>query len=556
MQLITLLLRYSRTLFFLVVITGVISGISNTAIIALINTSLTQAESSPRAMARAFIALCVLLPLSRFASQALLARLAQGTIYKLRMKLCHRVLSAPLRQMEELGIPRLLATLTDDLRAISDALISIPILCIMLAVVIGCLSYLAWLSPMALLLVLAFMGVGIATYQLLVMKGTRFFRLARDDQDALFNHLRSLTEGAKELKLHRERRKEFFSKSLRPAAESFQRHNVSGLTMYAIANSWGQVLLLALIGMLLFVLFEINYIDIHILTGYILVLLSLVTPLDVILNVGPQLARANVALKNAQSLGLSLTAGSAEGDTEEARKEETPWHRLDLVGVTHTYYREEENGNFNLGPIDLTLRPGELVFLTGGNGSGKTTLAKLITGLYAPEAGEICVDGKPVADELREDYRQYFSVVFSDFYLFESLLGLDSFEMDSMARDYLIRLQLDRKVRIENKKLSTTNLSQGQRKRLALLTAYLEDRPIYLFDEWAADQDPLFKEVFYLHLLPELKARNKTVLVISHDDHYYHVADRLIKLDYGKIEYDRRISSPETAPIRDRYKVG
>jgi putative ATP-binding cassette transporter len=228
---------------------------------------------------------------------------------------------------------------------------------------------------------------------------------------------------------------------------------------------------------------------------------------------------------------------------------------LDLVGVTHTYYREEDNGSFNLGPIDLTLRPGELVFLTGGNGSGKTTLAKLITGLYAPEAGEICVDGKPVTDELREDYRQCFSVVFSDFYLFESLLGIDGFELNSRARDYLVRLQLDRKVRVENKKPSTTDLSQGQRKRLALLTAYLEDRPIYLFDEWAADQDPLFKEVFYQHLLPELKARNKTVLVISHDDHYYHVADRLIKLDYGKIEYDRRMSGPEAAPTLDRYKV-
>jgi putative ATP-binding cassette transporter len=324
MQLITLLLRYSRTLFFLVVITGIISGISNTAIIALINTSLTQAGPSPGTMARAFIALCLLLPLSRFASQALLARLAQGTIFQLRMKLCRQVLAAPLRQMEEIGIPRLLATLTDDIRAISDALISIPILCIMLAVVIGCLSYLAWLSPMVLLLVLGFMGVVIATYQLLVMKGTRFFRLARADQDALFNHLRSLTEGAKELKLHRGRLKEFFSESLRPTAESFQRHNVSGLTMYAIANSWGQVLLLALIGMLMFVLFEINYIDIHTLTGYILVLLSLLTPLDVILNVGPQLARANVALKNAQSLGLSLTAGSAEGEVDARRKDEAP----------------------------------------------------------------------------------------------------------------------------------------------------------------------------------------------------------------------------------------
>ncbi|MFY9571046.1 MAG: ABC transporter ATP-binding protein, partial [Blastocatellia bacterium] len=107
------------------------------------------------------------------------------------------------------------------------------------------------------------------------------------------------------------------------------------------------------------------------------------------------------------------------------------------------------------------------------------------------------------------------------------------------ARDYLARLELDNKLEINDGVLSTTNLSQGQRKRLALLTAYMEDRAVYVFDEWAADQDPLFKRVFYYHLLPDLKARGKMVLVISHDDQYYHVADRIVKLEYGKIEYDR-----------------
>jgi putative ATP-binding cassette transporter len=102
---------------------------------------------------------------------------------------------------------------------------------------------------------------------------------------------------------------------------------------------------------------------------------------------------------------------------------------------------------------------------------------------------------------------------------------------------------------------STLALSQGQRKRLALLTAYLEDRPIYLFDEWAADQDPQFKEIFYHHLLPELRARNKTVLVITHDDRYYDVADRLIKLDYGKLVYDGRPAGLAGAPSSRRAAV-
>jgi putative ATP-binding cassette transporter len=124
-------------------------------------------------------------------------------------------------------------------------------------------------------------------------------------------------------------------------------------------------------------------------------------------------------------------------------------------------------------------------------------------------------------------------VVFSDFFLFDSLLGLEVPEGDARPEEYLERLLLHHKVKIEGGTLSTLDLSQGQRKRLALLTAYLEDRPIYLFDEWAADQDPEFKEVFYRHLLPDLKARGKTVVVISHDDRYYDAGDRLVRLDSG-----------------------
>jgi putative ATP-binding cassette transporter len=175
----------------------------------------------------------------------------------------------------------------------------------------------------------------------------------------------------------------------------------------------------------------------------------------------------------------------------------------------------------------------------GGNGSGKSSLAKVITGLYPPKAGMIRLDGKPVDDGNRDDYRQLFSAVFGDFYLFDNLLGTPSPELDAQATEYLNLLHLQHKVKITGGVLSTTSLSTGQRKRLALLNSYLEDRPFYLFDEWASDQDPLFKDIFYTQILPDLKARNKTILVITHDDHYFHLADRIIKLDYGRIETHR-----------------
>jgi putative ATP-binding cassette transporter len=185
-----------------------------------------------------------------------------------------------------------------------------------------------------------------------------------------------------------------------------------------------------------------------------------------------------------------------------------------------------------------------MVFVVGGNGSGKTTLAKIIIGLYSPEQGEVRLNGELITENLSEYYRQHFSSVFSDFFLFESLLGVDRFELDARAREYLLKLHLDHKVTVKDGVLSTTDLSRGQRKRLALLTAYLEDRPFYIFDEWASDQDPVFKEIFYTQLLPELKRRGKTLIVITHDEKYFHLADRLLALEYGKLQHESLPQEP------------
>lgn len=317
-----------------------------------------------------------------------------------------------------------------------------------------------------------------------------------------------------------------------------RRHNIAGTKIYTAAASWGQVLVFVVIGVVLFALPMMKEVTTQTLTGYTIILLYMMTPLQVIMNTVPNLSRASVSLKKVEELGLSLVEKGTEGELKRPLDTAPAWNSLELVGVTHNYYREEEKSSFTLGPINIRLTPGELVFLVGGNGSGKTTLAKLLTGLYIPEAGEVQLNGEAITDENRENYRQYFSMVFSDFHLFESLWGLESPKIDEQAREYLRQFQLDHKVEIKDGALSTTDLSQGQRKRLALLTAYLEDRPIYVFDEWAADQDPLFKQIFYYQLLQDLKARGKTVVVISHDDRYYDVADRIIKLEYGLVEYD------------------
>jgi putative ATP-binding cassette transporter len=547
MKLLHFLMGRSRRTVLLALLVGVVSGGSNMALIALINAALRGGEPTT-ALVWAFVALCITLPLAKFASELLLTDLGQGALLQLRLQLSRQVVAAPLRYLEELGSHRLLATLVEDVPVVTNALLAIPILCINIAIVAAGLIYLGWLSPLLLAFVLLFVAVGVVTYQLPVVRAVRLLRQAREQSDMLFHHFRTLIDGNKELKLHRARREQFLTDVLAPTATAFCRQNVTGMRIYNAAASWGQILVFIAIGLLLFVIPSAQAVSTQTLTGYSLTLLYMMAPLQAIMNNIPNISRAGVAIKKIESLGLSLAAQASESSSSQPPAPQLRWESLELEGVTHSYRWQEKDTLFVLGPISLTLRPGELVFLTGGNGSGKTTLAKLLTGLYAPECGRIWLDSRPVTDENRDDYRQYFSAVFSDFDLFESLLGLDAPSLDERAREYLGRLQLQSKVTLKDGTLSTTELSLGQRKRLALLTAYLEDRPLYLFDEWAADQDPLFKRFFYVELLPELKARGKTVLVITHDDQYYDLADRVIKLDYGKVTGDISIQPPRRAP--------
>ena len=520
----------------LIILVGIISGASHAALLAMIGRYLSSATPMSTRFIFIFFALCITLPLARFASEGMLINLSSKAMMALRIRLSRQILSAPLRRLEELGPHRLLATLTEDVPSIGGSLVNIPIVTMHISIVLGCLIYLGWLSWLLLLGLIGFMIVGTLSYRIPFKRGMRSYVKNREEWDKLLKHFQALTSGIKELKLHHDRREAFFFKALQPTAASMRNHAIMSQLNFVAGNSWGTSLFFILIGLILFTTYSWPGINAQTLIGYTLGILYMMTPMHLILATIPSFAGASVSMQKVEKLGLTLHESDGSDEISRPVQAGSSWKSLELVGVTHTYHREGEAGGFLLGPIDLTLEPGELLFITGGNGSGKTTLAKLLLSLYTPEEGQIYLDGKVVTDETREQYRQLFSVVFSDFYLFDSLFGLDSVHLDANAKKYLVQLQLDHKVKVEDGALSTIELSQGQRKRLALLTAYLEDRPIYLFDEWAADQDPLFKEIFYHQLLPELKAKGKALIVISHDDRYYHVADRVIKLDSGNLQ--------------------
>lgn len=525
--------RSSWPIILATLVTGTVSGLSSASLIALINSALSEdVESKP--MLLQFVGLCATVLLSSSLSFYLVNRLSEKTAYELRIKISRLILSAPYPYLQKLGKPALMANLTEDITAIANACQTLPAIFINAAVISGCMAYLGWLSWRLALILGGIILFGVLSYSLLKEIPKKSMERAREEYDHLNGNFKALTEGIKELKLHNTRCDDFMAQSLAASADNYRRHVLAGLSFYILGNQWVNLLYYASIALILYVFPIWQHLSQDVTRGYMLVFLFMMSPLSILTSSMPTVSKANVALKRVRKLRQSLQSQTAPREAATPA-EWASFRSLSLQNLTHNFHREKENRNFTLGPINLDFKPGELVFLVGGNGSGKTTLAMLLIGLYHPEQGVIKLNGIRVTDDNRDAYLQNFSVVFADFYLFDGLFGFNADKVTMQAMDYLERLHLNHKVTMTNGKFSTLHLSQGQRKRLALLISYLEDRPFYVFDEWAADQDPEFKELFYTELLPALKAKNKTILAITHDDRYFHLADRCIKLEEGQI---------------------
>ncbi len=528
----------SKALIAVVVCVSLVSGLSSAAVIFFISRWLTSEEPVSGTQLLLFGILVVGMFSLDFVSKRLLYRFSALVDYDLKISFSQQIATTPLRKLEEIGNPRLMALLTDDVWKIISALYSLPALITSVAVTLGCVVYMLMLSPLAVIILAAVALPIVIVHQLIYRMAkarTRELILNRND---IFQKYEGLIEGIKELKINMRRRIAFLEDSLARLMKAEFGLAFGANNLFALSNAINQGIYFLLI-LVLFGLSSTLEVNRGVLITFTLIALYLRTSVTQILNAMPGWAAANVTMKGIEALGFEIKTSPANSESQPGDQRIDTWSQVNLDRLTHTYYSQETNDHFTLGPINLTFSPGEMIFLIGGNGSGKTTLIKLLTGLYRPEKGSILVDNDAVDEECIHRYRSLFSPIFSDFYLFNEMLGIDDPSLDERARYYLEKLQLSHKVTINNGRLSTTDLSQGQRQRLALLTALMEDRPICIFDEWAAGQDPNFKKIFYEEFLPELRDRGKLIIASTHDDAYFSVADRLIKLDYGQVKFDK-----------------
>lgn len=530
MQLLRLLSQISALMLVTAIIASVLSGFAAMGALICVFESLRSGNVLwwQFALAAAFAVLI------REFARVTLARLATKSVLRLRRRLVRSVLHVPLLDLERIGSTRLLVAFTSDLTGVAAAVRSLVSLFASSAFLLALVAYLAWLSAeragvTTILLLICIVGaVGARRFE------TQQRRSTREAWDRVVHVYNMLLDGVKQLKLNRQLARHVlrsFEDRVHDQMQSGARRSRS----FDIVGNWVQIMFYVILGTAVFGPFG----DADLLRrgyGYgLLALLHIRGPLASLIADSRIFADASVALQRITELGLALSRDQESDTVRHVPAPAGQWRSLVLEGVVFSYQSEGSPDVFALGPLDMTLRPGEIVFVAGGNGSGKTTFAKLLTGLYPPSSGTIRVDDTIVEEQSVRWFRSKFSVVFADFCLFEGVADLRPKQVAQEAERLAVRLKLEQwMLSTPESSGASATLSSGERRRLALLMALLEDRPILVFDEWAADQDPRYKDLFYKEILPRIRDSGKLVVVISHDERYFQTADRVLWLERGK----------------------
>lgn len=518
-----------------------LSGLSSALVLAILNdAATTSGGEGGTLLLLALLLVIAIYALSQNAIMQAAAREIEGMLHALRRRMLDAAAKSDLLRLDAIGRSTIYAGVARETQAISEAQTVLIVGCQSAILIALTLLYILLLSGAAFLIATGFVAAAFVVYRMRAGSIDRRVQRAMRSENRLFDDLRDLLDGFKEVKMHRGRDDALFAEISGRSKEtaSLKEAVQADAAQQFVASQAG---FFALIGAMIFIVpvFAQGYSEI--IVKITTAVLFLTGPIGILMQSIPVFAQANAAAGAITDLvdRLETAQPPALSQVETGVPLPEPFGRISLSGVQFSYPRQgEEEHPFAVGPLDFDVRSGEIVFLTGGNGSGKSTFLRLLTGLYEPTGGEVRVDATAIDAANRQAYRDLFAAVFSDYHLFRRLYGIDSAD-PAEIQEWLARLDLDGKTRFVEDRFEPIDLSTGQRKRLALLAAVVEDRPMLVLDELAADLDPAFRRTFYEDVLPSLKRSGRTIVAATHDDRYFHVADRRFHLVDGRIAGER-----------------
>lgn len=461
--------------------------------------------------------------------------LAQLAITNLQVNLCKQVIIQSSEKIEAIEPSQLKGALSADITSIQNAYQVLPASIYHLFLMIMMLSillYMSWFLTLTIFLVICICSL---LYLLMAKLGTQHLKNARKQKDDLEMLYEGVILGNKELKHNMRRAKVFIENKISQVSLRNAKTSKRAILSFAHGNNAIRVMLNAIIILILCVQSTL-LVNHTLMITYFIILTFFTRSIYPLLSTLRQLIQASVAMQHLKKLNFILSGRKQNLDTIPDVALKSYFHQISLKKVCYVYRNSLSKSNtFQCGPIDLTFASGSITFIAGKNGSGKSSLIKLISGIYQPVSGSVVLNNNTlITSENISEYQQYFSCIYENDYLFEEIMGHKNITTETINY-YINKLELAGKVEIVGNRLSTLKLSKGQKKRLALLAAYLDDKPVYIFDEWAADQDPKFREMFYTTFLEELKQKNKLIIVVSHDEQYFYVADQVVFISNGKV---------------------
>lgn len=521
---------------------GIIAGFSYSLIVPLATNAIAHSPDEGLAKNASFIASlskddlaiifflnCFFIFVFKSISMVIINYVAKGAISDLKIKVCRKVTRMPIETIERIDMPKIINILTRDMQNAAGSAVALPAVSISIITIVALLGYIFYLDPIVFMCLVLLLVLGVVSFKLPMRLATKRLQRARELEDDLQEGIRGVVLGIKELKLNNRKSTNYIDeKIIRPELEIL-RLSRSGDSIMLVVATYSQLIATLLIGIMIFFLADSVISSNKEIFAIVMVVLYLVGPLSVILGYLPALKLGEISLGRISN----FSDEKEEGFFQSERAPE--WQAIQLQTASYSYNQENDE-SFSLKPTTIDFRKGKIYYIVGANGSGKTTLAKLLTLHYPPRSGAIFFDKQQISDKNRGSFRESISAIYSDYYLFDRIYGYQEKLQESKIHEYIKFLGLEGKTEFINGRFSNTRLSDGQRRRLALLAALIEDRECYVFDEWAADQDPRFKEIFYNRVLPDLKANNKLVIIITHDDRYFDCADTLIFMEDGGVK--------------------